>query len=71
VLVILPKQICLSKTGQLILPKQNGILKALIIKQVKILLRQNMFCLGKNISQSFCLSKLQKYSDNQCVSDFA
>jgi hypothetical protein len=34
-LVILPKQICLSKTGQIILPKQNGIHKALIIKQVK------------------------------------
>ena len=31
-----------------ILPKQNGILKALIIKQVKFLLRQNMVCLGKN-----------------------
>ena len=31
-----------------ILPKQNGILKALNIKQVKILLRQNMVCLGKN-----------------------
>ena len=31
-----------------ILPKQNGILKALNIKQVKILLRQNMICLDKN-----------------------
>uniref|UniRef100_UPI004024E172 hypothetical protein n=1 Tax=Candidatus Limisoma sp. TaxID=3076476 RepID=UPI004024E172 len=31
-----------------ILPKQNGILKALIIKQVKFLLRQNVVCLGKN-----------------------
>ena len=45
-LVILPKQICLNKTGQIILPKQNGILKALIIKQVKILLRQNAYFLG-------------------------